>query len=242
MPEKAGPPKALIFDVFGTLVDWRGSVAREVSAAFANKPVTVDADAFADAWRGEYDPAMARVRDGQRGYVPLDVLHRENLDHVLDRLGLGEWLDGAERVALNHAWEKLDPWPDVVAGLDAARANALVAPCSNGSIALMARLARHGGLHWDAIAGAEVARAYKPDPAVYLSSCAALGLEPDKVMMVAAHNNDLVAARACGLQTGFIPRPTEHGPGQISDLMAEADWTVEAESLPALVALVFSRA
>lgn len=239
MPDRADPPKALIFDVFGTLVDWRTSVARDVCASFVGKAVDVDTLAFADLWRGEYDPAMARVRDGQRGYVALDVLHRENLDRVLDRLGLGAWLNDGERSDLTRAWERLDPWPDVVSGLQAAREAALVAPCSNGSIALMTRLARHAGLVWDAVLGAEIARAYKPDPDVYLASCAALGLSPDQVMMIAAHNSDLVAAQACGLQTGFIPRPSEHGPGQTRDLEAESAWTVQADSLPKLVALVF---
>ena len=210
--------QALIFDVFGTCVDWRGSVAREVAAVLPQ----VDATAFATAWRAEYDPAMARIRDGGRGYVPLDDLHRENLHRVAAAFGV------TTPDSLSHAWERLDPWPDVVKGLARLRRTHILAPCSNGSIALMARLARHAGLPWDCILGAEIARDYKPKPQVYLASCAALRLAPAQVMMVAAHNDDLVAARAAGLATGFVPRPTEHGPGQTTDLSAEADWEVVA--------------
>ena len=210
--------KALIFDVFGTCVDWRTSVAREVAAVLPG----VDADAFATAWRAEYDPAMARIREGGRGYVPLDDLHRENLHKVAADFGV------TAPDALAHAWERLDPWPDVVAGLGALKRHHIVAPCSNGSIALMTRLAKFGGLPWDCILGAEIAQDYKPKPRVYLAACAALRLPPDQVMMVAAHNDDLHAARAAGLMTAFVPRPTEHGPGQTTDLTPEAAWEIIA--------------
>ena len=218
--------RALIFDVFGTCVDWRSSVAREVAAVLPG----VDATAFAVAWRAEYDPAMARIREGGRGYVPLDDLHLENLHRVAARFGVTA-PDG-----LNAAWERLDPWPDVVPGLTALKAHRIVAPCSNGSIALMTRLARYGGLPWDCILGAEIARDYKPKPQVYLAACAALRLAPAEVMMVAAHNDDLFAARGAGLATGFLPRPAEHGPGQTSDLAPEADWDVVATDLLDLAA------
>ena len=210
--------KALIFDVFGTCVDWRTSVAREVAAVLPG----VDADAFATAWRAEYDPAMARIREGGRGYVPLDDLHRENLHKVAADFGV------TAPDALAHAWERLDPWPDVVAGLGVLKRHHIVAPCSNGSIALMTRLAKFGGLPWDCILGAEIAQDYKPKPRVYLAACAALRLAPDQVMMVAAHNDDLHAARAAGLMTAFVPRPTEHGPGQTTDLTPEAAWEIIA--------------
>lgn len=211
---------ALIFDVFGTCVDWRTSVARDVAAALPD----VDALAFADAWRGEYDPAMARIREGGRGYVPLDDLHRENLDRVSARFGV----TAPDPDELNRSWERLDPWPDVVAGLQALKAVRIIAPCSNGSIALMTRLAKWGGLPWDCILGAELAQDYKPKPEVYLACCTALRLPPERVMMVAAHNGDLHAAQATGLRTAFIPRPTEQGPGQTIDLAPEADWDVVA--------------
>ncbi|WP_439138007.1 haloacid dehalogenase type II [Roseicyclus sp.] len=211
--------RALIFDVFGTCVDWRSAVAREVAAVLPG----VDATAFATAWRAEYDPAMARIREGGRGYVALDDLHRENLHRVAADFGVTAPDD------LSHAWERLDPWRDVVAGLAALKAHHIIAPCSNGSIALMTRLARHAGLPWDCILGAEIAQDYKPKPGVYLAACAALRLPPDQVMMVAAHNDDLVAARAAGLKTGFIPRPTEHGPAQTTDLAPEAAWDIIAQ-------------
>lgn len=211
--------RALIFDVFGTCVDWRSSVACEVGAVLPG----VDAAAFATAWRAEYDPAMARIREGGRGYVALDDLHRENLHRVAADFGVTAPDD------LSHAWERLDPWPDVVAGLTRLKTAHVIAPCSNGSIALMTRLAKYAGLPWDCILGADIARDYKPKPAVYLASCAALRLRPDEVMMVAAHNDDLFAARAAGLATGFVARTGEHGPGQTTDLAPAADWDVIAQ-------------
>jgi 2-haloacid dehalogenase len=210
--------QALLFDVFGTCVDWRSAIARAVTKALPG----IDALAFADAWRGEYDPAMARIRAGDRGYVALDDLHRENLHRVAERFGV------RAPDALAQAWERLDPWPDTVAGLHAIAARALIAPCSNGSIALMARLAKHALLPWHCILGADIARDYKPKPAVYLAACDALRLPPEAVMMVAAHNNDLAAARALGLKTAFVARPTEYGPNQTTDLVAEADWDIIA--------------
>ncbi|MCE8519616.1 haloacid dehalogenase type II [Ruegeria pomeroyi] len=211
---------ALIFDVFGTCVDWRGSVARAVAADLPD----IDAEAFATAWRAEYDPAMARVRDGARGYVALDDLHLENLDRVAHAFAV----EVPDRLRLNAAWERLDPWPDVVAGLERLKREVIIAPCSNGSIALMTRLARHADLPWDCILGADIARGYKPQPEVYLAACAALRLPPEAVMMVAAHNDDLAAARRVGLRTGFVPRPREHGPGQVRDLRPESDWDLVA--------------
>lgn len=222
-------PKALIFDVFGTLVDWRTSVAAQVNAAFARKGIDVDGPAFADAWRAEYDPAMALVRSGGRGYVPLDDLHRENLLAVLAAFGARDAFGDTEVVEFARAWERLDPWPEVPAALTLLKARRIVAPCSNGSIALITRLARHAGLTWDCVLGADVARDYKPKAEVYLRSCAALRLAPGDVMMVAAHNADLAAARAAGLMTAFLPRPLEHGPGQTTDLGPEADWDVSGD-------------
>ena len=223
--------RALIFDVFGTLVDWRTGVAREVADFCKARGLSVDGLGFAVAWRAKYQPAMAAIRSGGRGYVALDVLHRENLDATLVEFGLEESIDAAGREDLNRAWEKLPPWPDCVAGLNALKAAYVIAPCSNGSIALMTWLAKYAGLPWDAILGAEVARAYKPQAEVYLASAAALGLAPEEVMMVAAHNGDLAAARWAGLKTAFVPRPHEHGPGQTSDLAPDADWDVIAADM-----------
>ncbi|RMD48941.1 MAG: haloacid dehalogenase type II, partial [Alphaproteobacteria bacterium] len=188
---------------------------------------------FADLWRERYQPSMTPIREGRRPYVPLDRLHRENLDAVLAALPGGEAVSAAEREALTRAWERLDPWPDVHLGLARLRARALVAPCSNGSIALMARLARHAGLRWDAILGADLARTYKPRPEVYRAACDALGLAPGEVMMVAAHEDDLAAAAACGLRTAFIPRPLEHGP-EHPPAPERGGWDTRAPNLVAL--------
>jgi len=216
--------KALCFDVFGTVVDWRGSIAREVDAL----GIACDGHAFADAWRGRYQPAMEEVRSGRRPWVKLDVLHRENLVAVLAAFGIT--LSDAEIDQLNRVWHRLDPWPDAVQGLQRLKGNYILATLSNGNVALMVNMARHGGLPWDVILGAEVAGAYKPSPQAYLGSAALLDLEPGACMMVAAHNGDLVAAAACGLRTAFVARPSEHGPQQTSDQRAEHAFDVVADS------------
>ncbi|MEM7524843.1 MAG: haloacid dehalogenase type II [Pseudomonadota bacterium] len=222
--------KAAIFDVFGTVVDWRSGVAAVMAEAFAAKDVGHDALAFADAWRGEYQPAMERIRSGGRGYVPLDDLHRENLDRALAARGLDDLFDDAERARLSRAWEALPPWPDSVAGLTAIKALMPIATCSNGSIALMTALARFGRLPWDCILGAEIAKSYKPKPVVYHASCEALRLRRDEVLMVAAHNDDLHAARKAGLRTAFIARPNEKGPGR-GETAPASDWDYVAADL-----------
>ena len=214
-------PAALIFDVFGTLVDWRSGVAAEARRFFDRKGIDVDPFDFADQWRGEYQPTMERVRSGGRNYVPLDELHRENLDIVLDRFHLSHHFSEAEKAAFNRAWEKLPPWPDTVPGLARLKERFIIAPCSNGSIALMSRLAKFGALPWDAILGADIARNYKPRPEVYEASCAALQLAPAETVMVAAHPSDLDAAKTCGLKTAFIPRPLEYGPASQNDPKAD---------------------
>ena len=220
-------PKALIFDVFGTLVDWRNSVARHVAAYV--EPEGIDPLDFAMRWRAEYQPGMERVRRGGEPYQPLEVLHLRNLDRVLNHFGL---TFGADiKTELNQAWERLKPWEEVPAALKLLRGDFVLAPCSNGSIAMMNRLARYAGFQWDAILGADIAGDYKPKPAVYLESARALGLPPESVMMVAAHNSDLAAARECGLQTGFFPRPAEYGPGQKADLTPDQDWDIMDENL-----------
>ena len=200
--------RALVFDVFGTLVDWRSGVARELRT---HLHVSVDeADALADAWRDEYQPAMEEVRAGRMPFSKLDVLHRRNLDTVLERFGhdAGE----AVRADLNLAWHRLDAWPDVGPALARLRERFLLAPCSNGNISLMVDLARRNGWHWDAILGAEHARDYKPQLAVYRAAADAFDCAPHEVMMVAAHSSDLEAAARAGLRTAHIARPDEHGP------------------------------
>jgi 2-haloacid dehalogenase len=204
--------KALVFDTFGTVVDWRNGVAREAERLL--KPMGYDVDwlAFAEAWRKEYGPGMEEVRSGRRPFVKLDILHRENLDHILPRFKLDK-IDGATRAELNLAWHKLDAWPDVGPGFARLHKRFLMAPCSNGNIALMADVARRNNLPWDAILGSEIAQGYKPQPKVYLATCEAFNLEPAQVMMCAAHSGDLAAAQALGLKTGHIGRPGEGGPG-----------------------------
>ena len=220
--------KALLFDVFGTVVDWRGSVAREAKKALAPKGHDFDWHDFARRWRDRYQPAMEEVRSGARPYTILDVLHRENLEALLEEFGVSG-LSEAEKDDLNRAWHRLDPWPDAVLGLSRLRRKYIIGTCSNGNIALMVNMARHARLPWDTILGAEVARAYKPQPDAYRLSCAALGLAPEEVMMTAAHNGDLHAAAAQGMATAFVPRRTEHGPGQTTDLEADSGFTVVAE-------------
>jgi len=205
--------RALIFDVFGTLVDWRTSIARETRSALEPLGLQVDWEKFADAWRDQYQPAMEDVRSGRLPFSKLDVLHRRNLDVVLTQFGLSK-LDEAVRVHLNLAWHRLDAWPDVAVGLGRLRNRYRIAPCSNGNISLMVDLARRNGLVWDAILGAEIARDYKPKPVVYLAAAAAFDCLPAETMMVAAHSSDLAAAAAAGLRTAFIVRPDEHGPGR----------------------------
>ena len=220
---RPGNIEALCFDVFGTVVDWRSGVAREAEVLLAPRGVSLDWPAFAGAWRARYQPAMEEVRAGRRGFVKLDVLHRENLEVVLAEHGLTD-LSEATVAELNLAWRRLDPWPDVVDGLTRLKGCHILAPVSNGNLRLMVDLARRGGLPWDAILGAEVARAYKPAPEACLRSAALLDLPPAACVMVAAHNDDLAAAQEQGLQTAFVIRPREHGPGQTRDLEPEADW------------------
>jgi 2-haloacid dehalogenase len=205
--------RALVFDVFGTLVDWRGSIARESQAVLAPRGVAIDWLAFADAWRGQYQPAMEEVRTGQIPFSKLDVLHRRNLEVVLREFKIRD-LDESTKAHLNLAWHRLDAWPDVAPGLQRLRERYRLAPCSNGNISLMVNLARRNALPWDAILGAEIARDYKPKAIVYQSAAAAFDLNPAEVLMVAAHSNDLAAAASAGLRTAHIARPDEKGPGR----------------------------
>jgi 2-haloacid dehalogenase len=218
---------ALTFDVFGTVVDWRDSIARELDSFFGPRGLERDWHAVADRWRALYQPAMEEVRRGRRPWLRLDDLHRENLRVVLDEFGLAG-LDESEIEHLNRVWHRLDPWPDAREGLARLRRRLILATLSNGNVALLVNMARHAGLPWDAILGAEVARAYKPLPEAYLTTADLLGLQPKQCMMVAAHNADLVAAGALGFRTAFVARPTEHGPLQTSDLRAEHPFDVVA--------------
>ena len=231
--------RALVFDVFGTVVDWRSGVAREAAGFLVRHRSGADPSAFADAWRRRYQPAMEAVRSGRRPFTRLDVLHRENLEALLPEVGIApEDVAAAELDALNLAWHRLDPWEDAVAGLVRLKSQFIIAPLSNGNIILMIDMAKRAGLPWDAILGAEVAQAYKPQPEAYLRTAEILALAPAQVCLVAAHNGDLAAARSCGLKTAFVPRPREHGPNQTTDLAPEQDWDVVAKDFGALATLL----
>jgi 2-haloacid dehalogenase len=205
--------RALFFDVFGTLVDWRTSIAREAEALLKPKAATLDYFAFADAWRGEYQGALEEVRAGRIGFCKLDILHRRNLELTLKRFDIGALTEDKKR-NFNLAWHRLDAWPDVPTGLARLKRGYVIAPVSNGNISLMVDLARRNGFPWDVILGAEIAGDYKPKPRVYLAAAEALDLKPGTCMMVAAHSSDLAAAAALGLRTAHVARPNEHGPGR----------------------------
>ncbi|MPZ59248.1 MAG: haloacid dehalogenase type II [Rhizobiales bacterium] len=205
--------KALFFDVFGTLMDWRVSVAREARVSLEPLGHSLDWFALADAWRAEYQPAMEEIRSGRRPFSKLDTLHRENLERVLPRFGVSG-LSEDVLAHLNLAWHRLAAWPDTAPGLVRLKRQYRIAPVSNGNISLMVDLARRNGLPWDAILGSEIAGSFKPQPRVYLAACAALDLPPVECMMVAAHSRDLAAAATHGLRTAHVARPNEHGEGR----------------------------
>ena len=208
--------RALVFDTFGTVVDWRSGVAEGVAALARTKGFTVDAPRFADAWRAGYSPSMNRVRAGELPWTKLDDLHRMILDKILVDFNI-TGLSESEKHDLTYAWHRLRGWPDAVSGLTRLKKKFIVAPLSNGNIGLMTDMAKFAGLPWDCILGAELVRHYKPDKEVYLSAAEFLGLKVGEVMMVAAHLGDLRAAKALGLATAFVPRPLEFGPGRTGD-------------------------
>jgi 2-haloacid dehalogenase len=219
--------KALVFDVFGTVVNWRTAVARQVEQLAQRKGVTVDGAKFADAWRAGYGPSMNRVRSGELPWTRLDDLHRMTLEKILGDFGITTLTD-AEKGELNRSWHRLDPWPDTVAGLTRLKKRFTIAPLSNGNIALMTDLAKHAGLPWDCILGAELVRHYKPDHEVYESAADFLNLPRGEVMMVAAHLGDLRAAKAVGLATAFVTRALEFGPQGKPDLKPDSSVDVSA--------------
>lgn len=231
-----GNVEAMFFDVFGTCVDWRSTIIREGEQLNQDMGLDLDWAAFADAWRSMYQPSMERVRNGSRPWVALDDLHRESLEVLAGQFDLTRFSEG-DLDHLNKVWHRLEPWPDTVAGLRALRERFVVAPLSNGNVALLVNMARRSGIPWDVILGAEVARCYKPLPQAYLNAAVLLRLRPEQCMMVAAHNSDLVAARECGMRTAFVCRPTEHGPDQASDLSATDDWDIITDSFVDLARL-----
>ena len=228
--------KALVFDVFGTVVDWRSSLIEQARALGARNGIAADWERLVVAWRAGYQPSMDRVRKGEVPWTNLDALHRGTLDRLLAEFGIAG-LDEADKVELNLGWHRLTPWPDSVPGLTRLKRKFIIATLSNGNVKLLVDMGKWGGLPWDTVLSAEIVRRYKPDPATYLSAVEVLGdSEPDAVMMVAAHNGDLVAAAALGLRTAFIARPREHGPGQTRDTRAEHNFTIVARDFEDLAA------
>jgi 2-haloacid dehalogenase len=225
--------RVLAFDIFGTVVDWHGSIVREVSALYPS----VDANAFALAWRAGYQPAMQRVRSGELGWTRIDELHRLILDSLLPQFGL-DHLDEAARQHLNRVWHRLDAWPDSVAGLTRLKQRFVICSLSNGNLGLLTHMAKRAGLPWDCVLSAEVFRAYKPDPATYLGVAQVFDVVPSQVMLCAAHHDDLAAARACGLQTAYIERPLEFGASQPKDVSPQPGNDLHARNIEHLAELL----
>jgi 2-haloacid dehalogenase len=222
--------KAILFDTFGSVVDWRGSLIRDLTAYGAGRGITADWATLVDDWRAAYAPSMNRVRTGELPWTRLDALHRASLDRLVAEHRI-EGLAEPDLAHINLGWHRLDPWPDSVAGLTRLRRTYIIGPLSNGSVPLLVNMARRAGIPWDMVCSTELFRHYKPDPETYLGAAELLGLQPGEVMMAAAHNNDLAAARQCGLKTAFWPRPTEYGPRQVRDFEATSDWDVVAKDI-----------
>ena len=229
----ATSPSVLAFDIFGTVVDWHGTIVREMQARHPQ----VDADAFTLAWRAGYQPAMQRVRSGEIGWTTIDALHRTILDDLLPRFGL-EPLGEQARYELNRVWHRLDPWPDVVAGLARLKVRHVICTLSNGNLGLLADMAKRASLPWDLILSAQVFRAYKPAPAAYLGVAQVFDVRPEAVMLVAAHHDDLAAARACGLATAYVERPLEFGAAHAKDVSPIAANTLHARDFGHLADLL----
>lgn len=229
--------QAILFDTFGTLVDWRSSLIVELNAFGRRRGIMADWPRLVDEWRAAYYPSMDRVRKGEQPWTTLDALHRQSLERLAVSLGL-DGLGPDDFNELTSAWHRLRPWPDVLGGMQRLAARYFLGPLSNANVSLLMRLRKFNGLPWDVILGTDLWQHYKPDPETYRGACRLLGLDPAEVMLVAAHNDDLRAARAQGLCTGFIPRPAEYGPRQTKDLAAEEAWTVVAADLKDLASLL----
>ena len=231
-----GTVKALCFDIFGTVVDWRGSIVRDGGLLGQRLRLNLDWAAFADAWRAGYPLAMDQVRRGELPWTNIDGLHRRILDRLL--AGRGLVLTEEDAAWLNKVWHRLTPWPDSVAGLQRLKTQYTISTLSNGNLSLLVAMAKHGGLPWDAVLSAELFGHYKPDPEVYLGAARLLDLRPDEVMMVAAHPSDLRAAAACGLRTAYVPRPLERGPGGPMEAWRDGEFNVVADDFQALADLL----
>jgi len=228
MPAKQ--PVVIVFDTFGTVVDWRGSLIADLTAYGRTRGVTADWPALVDAWRAAYRPSMDRVRKGEVPWTKLDDLHRGSLDRLVADFGI-KGLTEDDLVHINLGWHRLNGWPDAIPGLTRLKKKFIIGPLSNGNVSLLLNMAKHAGIPWDMIFGSDLFRHFKPDPETYLGVAEMMGLEPGQVMLGAAHNNDLASARKCGLMTAFFPRPTEYGPNQQRDFQAEQDWDVVARDI-----------
>lgn len=226
-------PRAIVFDVFGSVVDWRGSLIAELTAFGAARGIEADWPGLVDAWRAAYQPSMQRVRSGELPWTRLDDLHRSSLDRLVAEFGISG-LSEKDLVHLTRGWHRLNPWPDSIAGLTRLKHRFIIGTLSNGNVSLLTNMAKHAGLPWDVVFGSDLFGHYKPDPETYLGAARLLDLRPDQVMLAAAHNNDLAAARKCGLLTGFFPRPSEYGPHQVRDFQADAEWDVIASGIDGL--------
>ncbi len=222
--------RAIIFDTFGSVVDWRGSLIAELTAWAATRGITADWATLVDEWRAAYQPSMQKVRTGEQPWTVLDDLHRASLDRLVAELGI-TGLSEADLDWINRGWHRLRPWPEAVGGLARLRTKFIIGPLSNGNTALLVNMAKAAGLPWDMIFASDVTRAYKPDPETYLGAAALLRLDPGQVMMAAAHNGDLAAAQKYGLKTAFWPRPTEYGPRQVRDFTADGPWDIVAADI-----------
>jgi 2-haloacid dehalogenase len=221
---------AIVFDTFGTIVDWRGSLIDSLRRFGMERGLEAPWEKLADRWRAAYQPSLNRVRRGELQWTILDELHQAALIELLPEFGIAP-LPASDLRLLTGCWHRLSPWPDAIQGLRSLKRKYIIGPLSNGNLSLLVNLAKFAELPWDVIFGADLFRHYKPDPETYLGVCAFLGLRPGQVMMAAAHNYDLVAAKELGLRTAFIPRPIEHGPGQTTDLRPEQPWDIIATDL-----------
>jgi 2-haloacid dehalogenase len=219
-----------VFDTFGTVVDWRGSLIADLTTYGTQRGITADWPALVDAWRAAYHPSMDRVRTGQVPWTRLDDLHRGSLDTLVARFAI-KGLTEEDLRHINRGWHRLNPWPDAVPGLTRLKTKFIIGPLSNGNVSLLTNMAKHAGLPWDMVLGSDVFMHYKPDPEVYLGMAKLLDLAPGELMLAAAHNGDLAVARRCGLMTAFFPRPTEYGPHQKRDFAAEQAWDVVAKDI-----------
>ena len=224
--------KVVLFDTFGTIVDWRGSIKKIGERLGEQKQMPdVDWDSFAREWRAGYHPGMRQVQSGERSWVSIDKIHRERLDAILSDFKIDQFFDEREKIDLNFSWHNLDPWPDTIPGLTKIKSKFLIGPLSNGSLMLLAKMAKRAAIPWDFILSSDTFKAYKRDPSVYLGAIDLIGVKAREILMVAAHNDDLEAARSHGMRTAFVNRSYEYGVDQTKDFKAEAEWDFISESI-----------